>query len=799
MIHSIEHRKQQLVGMAGLILWLGVCTNVHSESVPEQISFNRDIRPILSDKCFFCHGPDDKHREAKLRLDTRDGAVRDLGGYAAIVPGNIEDSELWLRITSDDKKEVMPPLKTKKTLSAHEKTLIKKWIEQGATYEGHWAYTKPVKVTPSAIKGDTWSRNAIDRFILRRLKAEGFQPSKEADRHTLIRRLYFDLTGLPPTPEQVKAFEQDKSLNGYEKVVDRLPTSPHYGERMAMHWLDLVRFADTVGYHGDQDHNITPYRDYVIKAFNDNLPYNQFTIEQLAGDLLDQPTMWQQIATGYNRMLQTSHEGGVQPAEYLHKYFADRVRNVSAVWLGLTMGCAECHNHKYDPISQKDFYSFGAFFADIHEREHLTKGTNSLPTKRAPEIKVWDLPTYEKMRAIDAQIAKIKAGDEPSIADASGIASAVAKLEKEKKLLATQFRLCMVTQSIKPREIRILPRGDFLNLTGPVVQPAVPETLGKLSKTGRATRLDLARWLVSKDNPLAARAFVNRIWAMLFARGLAMPLDDFGAQGAPPTHPQLLDWLAVEFMDKGWDVKHLIKTIVMSAAYQQSSLQSTLLRQRDPKNQLFARQSRWRVDAEMVRDNALALSGLLVKKIGGHSVKPYQPEGYYQHLNFPRRKYSPHHDDRQWRRGVYIHWQRMFLHPMLKAFDAPMREECTAQRTRSNTPLAALVLMNDPTFVEAARAFAQRIVLEGGNDRDEAIRWACQQALQREPHPRELALLRQLFVADLADYKRDPAAAKLLISIGLSPAIKEVHAAELAAWTSVARALLNLSETMTRN
>lgn len=797
---TLDQRPQQLIRLATFMLLMCVASHAAiAAELPDQVSFNRDIRPVLSDKCFFCHGPDDKHREAMLRLDTRDGAVHDLGGYAAIVPGKVDDSELWLRITSDDKKEVMPPLKTKKSLTDHEKGLLRKWIEQGAVYEGHWAYAKPVRATPAKLEGDSWSQSEIDRFILSRLTSENLQPSDEADRRTLIRRIYFDLLGLPPTAEQVAAFENDKSPDAYEKIVDQLLASKHFGERMAIHWLDLVRFADTVGYHGDQDHNITPYRDYVIKAFNDNLPFDQFTIEQLAGDLLDKPTMWQQIASGYNRMLQTSHEGGVQPVEYLHKYFADRVRNVSAVWLGLTMGCAECHNHKYDPLSQKDFYSFGAFFADIDEAEHLTKGTNSLPTRRPPEIKVWDLPTYEKVRAIDAQITRVRAGNDPSVADAASIPAAIAELEKQKQALAKYYRLCMVTKSTKPREIRLLPRGDFLDRTGPVMLPAVPETLGTLNTKGRPTRLDLARWLVSKDNPLAARVFANRIWAMLLGQGLATPLDDFGAQGQQPTHPQLLDWLAVEFMDSGWNVKHLIKTIVMSATYRQSSLLSTALQERDPKNKMLARQSRWRVDAEIVRDNALSIGGLLVTRIGGHSVKPYQPAGYYHHLNFPTRKYSHHTDDQQWRRGVYMHWQRMFLHPMLKAFDAPMREECTAERSRSNTPIAALVLMNDPTFVEAARAFAQRIVLEGGTDRDKAIRWACQQALQRDPSPRELTVLRSLYIADLADYRKDMGSAKKLVSIGLSPAMKEADAAELAAWMSVARALLNLNETMTRN
>lgn len=775
-----------------------------ADAEPDAVDYNRDIRPILSDKCFFCHGPDDKTREAKLRLDLQEGSRRDLGGYQAIVPGDPEFSEVWVRITSEDKTERMPPAKSGKTLTAEQIELIRKWIAQGGDYAQHWAYVKPVKHAPPVLKGDDWSAGPIDRFILDRLRREKLSPSPDADRVTLIRRLYFDLIGLPPTAAEVDAFVNDSSRDAYEKVVDRLLASPHFGERLAIYWLDLVRFADTVGYHGDQDHNISPYRDYVIKSFNDNKPFDEFTIEQLAGDLLPQPDLWQKIATGYNRLLQTSHEGGVQPGEYLHKYLADRVRNVGEVWLGQTTGCAECHNHKYDPITQADFYSLGAFFADVDEAQHFKVGSNALPTKRPPEIAAWNIEQYQRIQAIEDEIrwtrkaSVVKESFEIEV-DPEKLDEKIKKLEAQKAAIEKEFRLCMVTQPIEPWEVRVLPRGDWLNKTGPVVRPAIPAFLGRLSTDGRATRLDLARWLVSRDNPLTARVYVNRLWSLYFGAGLCVSVDDFGAQGEAPHHPRLLDWLAVEFMDSGWDVKHVVKLMVMSRAYHQSSLAPTELRRRDPQNKLLARQSRWRLDAELVRDNALAVGGLLNRAIGGHSVKPYQPQGYYQHLNFPQRKYQADMDERQYRRGLYMHWQRQFLHPMLRAFDAPMREECTAKRTRSNTPLAALVLLNDPTFVESARALAVRIMQEGGATRDQRIKWAWKQALSRDPSPQEQAIITRMFIADVKDYRTDPAATKKLLSVGMHRAPKELDEAELAAWTGVARAILNLSETMTRN
>ena len=723
-----------------------------------EVRFNRDIRPILSDKCFKCHGPDANHRKADLRLDTLEGALADLGDYAAVVPGAPGKSELIARITTGDEDDVMPPPDTGKTLSDDEKKLFRDWIAQGGEYEAHWAYIPPKRPPMPTVSARAWPSGAIDRFILARIESANFSPSPQADAATLARRLHFDLTGLPPSPRLAKRLASDTSPEAYARVVDELLASPRFGERLATYWLDLVRYADTVGYHGDQDHAITPYRDWVIKAFNDNLPFDQFTAEQLAGDLLPNATMNQKIASGYNRLLQTSHEGGVQKKEYLAKYSADRVRNVSNAWLGATMGCSECHDHKYDPFTQKDFYSLAAFFADVNDDKTFS-GTNTLPTKREPELQV-----------------------------VSPLDVAQAKLTRT-----------MVTGRIKPRTIRVLPRGNWMDDSGEIVEPAVPHFLPVLKNVNRANRLHLAEWLTSADNPLTARVFVNRLWYLLFGSGLSSTLDDTGSQGEWPTHPGLLDWLAVEFVESGWDVKHIVRLIVTSSAYRQSSLVSPQLREHDPENRLFMRQGRFRLQAETIRDNALAVGGLLNDQMGGKVAKPYQPAGYYSPMNFPKRKYSADMNANQYRRGVYVHWQRQFLHPMLRAFDAPTREECTAQRPVSNTPLAALTLMNDPTFVEAAKGFALRILNEAGATDQQRLAWAWQTALGREPSGKELNVARAFLSETRKRYQADAKAADKLLAVGMLKLPVGMAKPETAAWTVLGQALLNLSETITRN
>ncbi|HEX3151894.1 MAG TPA: PSD1 and planctomycete cytochrome C domain-containing protein [Gemmataceae bacterium] len=761
----------------------------------EPVDFNRDVRPILSDKCYACHGPDEKHRAAKLRLDVEKDAKADRDGTHAIVASKPEASELVAKITANDETERMPPKKANKPLTAGEIDVLTRWIKEGAKWSAPWAYVPPIRNAIPTMKSE-WSAGWIDQFLLARLQKEGLAPSPDADRVTLLRRLSFDLIGLPPTPAQVDAFVANKDPKAIEKVVDQLLASEHYGELMAAYWLDLVRYADTVGYHGDQEHHASPYRDYVIDAFNLNLKFDRFTREQLAGDLLPDSGPDQKIATCYNRLLQTSHEGGVQAKEYLAIYQADRVRNLSAVWMGATVGCAQCHNHKFDPYTAKDFYSLAAFFADVDEENHLRGGgKDTTPTVRRPEVAIPTRPERERLDALDKRIAELEKQGDAAKAERDG-------LIKERDALKKGTRLVMVTQSIAPRTVRMLPRGNWLDDTGEIVNPAIPAFLGKLPGDKRATRLDLANWLTDAKGGaggLTARVFVNRLWYLFFGIGLAKSLDDFGGQGEPPVHPELLDNLAVEFVASGWDVKHVVKLIVMSRAYRQSSTETSALHHKDPENRLYARQSRYRLAAEMIRDNALSVGGLLVLDVGGSTGHPYQPAGFYKHLNFPKREYVSDKDARQYRRGVYTHWQRQYLHPMLRAFDAPTREECTAQRPRSNTPLAALVLLNDPTFLEAARSFAARGLTDGGKTDAERIAWLFREATSRRPDEVEQGILAKVLEKNRTLYKSDAKAAEAVIKIGLVPAPKDIDVAELAAWTGVCRALLNLNETTSRN
>ena len=909
-----------------------------------EVRFNQSIRPILSDNCFACHGPDANQRKGKLRLDIREAAIE----KKAIVPGKPDESELVKRIFTTDEDDLMPPPDSHKVLTAEQKNIFKTWIAQGAAYEGHWSYIPPVK--PGTPNG----KNGIDHFVQERLKTLGLKPSPEADRRTLARRLYFDLVGLPAKPEEVEAFEKSTSPKAYNDLVEKTLASPHYGERMALGWLDVVRFADTIGYHSDNPRNIWPYRDYVIRAFNKNKPFDQFTREQLAGDLLPNSGLEQKVGSAFNRLILSTEEGGAQPRDYEYRMLTDRVRAVGTVWLGQTIGCANCHDHKFDPTTQHDFFSMGAFFADINEpilgrrepgmlvpddrqsaelkeledkladlqkeydSEHpelaeafskwqeeqlttlkndafwtqlkpseaksendarlevrpndailvrgkkpekdtytLTFGSvpnpisglrlealphDSLPAKGSgraangnfviTEIKAelkradgktdsisfvraqasteqsfaadenpgkrwaasavidgntekygWAiLPDVTKAQQLVLELenpVKCEKGDSliltifqnhghgnhtlghfslsgsssydvaraplstrpkeeiatalqvpadkrdtrqnellfghfksvaPELAD---LRKHVAAARKAKDDFENSIPRCLVSiSSDKPRKVQILPRGNFLVESGDFVQPALPVFLAGKPSDKKLTRLDLAEWIVSRENPLTARVTMNRLWKQFFGTGLSKVLDDLGAQGEPPPNQALLDWLACEFMDSGWDMKHMVRLIVTSHTYKQTSVASPELRARDPYNRELAAQSRWRLDAELVRDNALALSGLLVTKIGGPSARPYQPEGYWENLNFPPRTYDPSKDQDQYRRGLYTWWQRSFVHPSMLAFDAPTREECVAERNRSNIPQQALVLLNDPTYVEASRRFAERILKE---------------------------------------------------------------------------------------
>ena len=779
--------------------WLAAVILAGHASAGEVPTYNRDIRPILSDRCFACHGPDSGKRAAELRLDTEASAHG-----AAIEVGAADESELIHRVTTDDPDLQMPPADSKKPrLSAKEIDLLRRWIDAGAKYEPHWAYVPPIRHQTPTIQQADWARNEIDKFVLARLEREGLTPSPEADRTTLVRRVYFDLTGLPPTPEQVDEFAGDANPDAYERLVDRLLASEAYGERMASWWFDLVRYANTVGYHGDQEHRITPYRDYVIKSFNDNLPFDQFTIEQLAGDLLPNPTMWQRVASGYNRLLQTTHEGGAQDAEYRAKHNSDRVRNVSETWLGASIGCAECHDHKFDPYSTEDFYSLGAIFADVDHWGSFEKvSKNNSPTERPPEMLAWTLPTYRQITEIDAKIAEIERSFDGTFVEGKwqDLQNQLVKLRTQRAELEGAYEPTMITEAIEPRECRILPRGNWLDQSGKVVTPRVPGFMAQVVTDGRrVNRLDLAKWLVARDQPLTARVEVNRLWQRLFGVGLSKTVIDLGSQGEWPVNQELLDWLAVEFMESGWDVKHMMRLMVTSAAYRQSSLPRAELEAVDPENRLLARQSRFRLDAEEIRDNALAVSGLLVMQTGGGVSRPYQPAGYYAPLNFPEREYQPTLNREQFRRSVYAHWQRQFLHPWLLAFDAPTREECTAQRPISNTPSAALVLLNDPSFVEAARALAAK-TLEATESTDaERLERMLKAVVGRPAKIEEIALLRELLEKHREHFSAHQADARSFVHIGITEANPKLDVSELAAWTSVSRALLNLNETISRH
>lgn len=834
----MSHDRRPLLALTGaisLLLLAPVAAIPQKRPAAEPpIRFSQEIKPVLSNICFACHGPDEKTRKANLRLDSREGALR------SIVPGKPEQSSLYLRMKMHGPGQ-MPPEDFPKQLAPGQLVAFERWIKQGAKWEEHWAYAPLRKPAVPAVKTVAWPRGPIDRFLLAQLERAGLPPAPEADHRTLLRRLSFDLTGLPPTDSEVRAFAADRSPGAYEARVDRLLASPHFGERMAVYWLDLIRYADTRGYHGDQNQEVSPFRDYIIDSFNRNKPFDVFTKEQIAGDLLPGATLEQRIASGYNRVLMTTEEGGAQPKEYMAKYAADRVRNVSAVWLGSTMGCAECHDHKYDPFTQKDFYSLASFFADVRQVPVGGLDPELLPTPEeaarkadleariAPLRQTLDSQTpdlnvaqeaWEKTAAADAKLPgeirtilgtprdKRTAKQQADIA--AHFRSVTPLLEQPRRQhaalraeldgLIARIRKTMMTTAAPPAEMRILPRGNWLDDSGPVVAPAVPTVLGKLDTGGRrASRLDLASWIASKENPLTARVLANRLWRLYFGQGLSKSVEDFGAQGQKPSNPELLDWLATELRDGGWDLKRFVKTLVMSAAYRQTSVPSPVALKKDPNNALVSRQGRYRMEAEFVRDNALAVSRLLDVRVGGVSARPYQPAGYWAYLNFPVRDWEKSLGPDQYRRGVYTYWCRTYLHPSLLAFDASTREECVAARVISNTPQQALVLLNDPTYVEAARVLAERILKEGGADDSGRLRFLFREALQRDPSVREAQRLGGLLAKHRRDYASDPSSANDLLRTGDRPSDASLPTPELAAWTSVARVVFNLHESVTRS
>lgn len=982
------------------------------------VSYNRDVRPILSDKCFSCHGFDPKTRKANLRLDTVEGATSEINGVRAIVPGDIKKSEAWLRISSGEKGEVMPPPKSNKSLTNAEKEIIRKWIEQGAGYEQHWSFVKLKPVKVPTVKDATWPGNAIDHFILSRLEKENLTPSSKATKETLIRRLSLDLTGLPPSMAEVDAFLADNSDNAYEKVVDRILQSRHYGERMAVDWLDAARFADSNGYQVDRDRELWPWRDWLIRSFNENKPFDQFTIEQIAGDLLPNATMEQKVATGFNRNHMLNEEGGVLADEFLAEYTADRVETTAAIWLGQTFNCARCHDHKYDPITQKDFYAFKAFFHNVPEsgvgrygnpirqnappflklptpeielkikklneqikslgdqqaammgkstaglaewvkrlgkpvaweaveilgasggelspkingpaktleigpqetRAGTIKMNLRLPRGRTTALQVeittqaatagfqWSefkifRPAGKDKSKLPLKLKAVAAGDSLGVIETAkvldndrktriavavkpgarvlgsfefleglvidesnsnieiemvientngptilrvlstnvesdllaplNITNIAAKEESkrspaEKKMLLDfrisqqpeyrklgdeldalkkqvdsaekEIQTTLVMEEMKePRPTFVLMRGAY-DKPGERVTAATPAILPPMPVDQPRNRLGLAKWLVSAENPLTARVTVNRFWQQVFGVGLVRTSEDFGAQGEAPSHPELLDFLANEFIQGGWNVKKMMKLMVMSSTYRQQSKITPQSRERDPDNRLLSRGPRFRLQAEFVRDQALFASGLMVDKIGGPSVKPYHPPGLYEQVTAGTgyNVYVVGKGEDLHRRSIYTYWKRSVPNPAMLLFDAPFRESCTLRRPRTNTPLQALNLMNDPTYVEASRSLAQRMIVEGGSTVESRISLGFRLLLARQPRPAELEVLRASHARNLADFQKDTEAAKALLATGEFKNDAKLNPIELAALTSVASVILNLDEVVTK-
>lgn len=808
-----------------------------------RLSFNHDIRPILSDNCFGCHGPDEHDRKAGLRLDAPqpDTPPTD-SGLAAIVQGKPDESELIKRIMSEDDAIVMPPPESHKSLSPAQKDLIGRWIAEGAAYEPHWAYAAPVRPAVPSVTDAAWPQNDIDRFILARLERESIVPSPEADRSTLIRRLSLDITGLPATRAEAEAFLADPSPDAYEKLVDRLLASPHYGERMAVDWLDAARYADTNGYQVDRDRENWPWRDWVITAFNANMPFDQFTIHQLAGDLLPDPTRDQRIATGFHRNHMLNEEGGIIAEEFLAEYTGDRVETTATVWLGQTFNCTRCHDHKFDPFTQRDFYSLKAFFHNVKETGVGDYGAhvrlNAPPFLRlaAPDqdARLAQLSADVDAAAMhlnDLKAAKRKADEEASERAKAGAAGEAPPAATEGKPAESQpdpiavaegslrnaqkahadFEISIPTALVMeelptPRKTFVLKRGDY-TAPGEEVTAATPAILPPMADDLPRNRLGLARWLMAPEHPLTARVTVNRLWQSFFGVGIVATTDDFGSQGAQPSHPDLLDWLAVEFRESGWDIKRLVKLMVMSAAYRQQSAIPPTLHDRDPQNRLLARGPRFRLQAEFVRDQALAVSGLLKPSIGGPSVKPYHPPGLYEQVvnqrDNPSASYQQGTGDDLHRRSLYTYWKRSVPHPAMLAFDMPFRETCAVKRSRTNTPMQALALMNDPTFVEASKFLAARMIREGGRDAADRIAHGFWLVLARPPSQQEVDLLSKALTRFTTEYAVVPTDAQILLDVGDAlddASFKDAaDSRELAAYTLLASILLCRDETVMRN
>jgi hypothetical protein len=765
-----------------------------AQPLPAKIDFNRDVRPILSNNCYQCHGPDEKVRKAKLRLDTKDGALA-----AVIVPGKPESSELVKRAGSTDPDAVMPPPKTGKKLGPREVEILTQWVKEGATFSAHWSYIKPVRPTVPPIpdpKDAAWARNAIDNFVLARLRAEKLSPAPEADRYALVRRVALDLTGLPPTPEEVEAFINDKGADAYEKLVDRLLAKPAFGEHWARFWLDLARYADSAGYADDPPRTIWKYRDYVIQSFNANKPFDQFTIEQLAGDLLPGATTEQQVATAFHRNTMTNNEGGTNDEEFRNVAVVDRVNTTFTVWMGTSIACAQCHTHKYDPITQTEYFRVFAF---------LNNTADSDKSDESPTLPFWTDELLRKKGDLEKQIAELEA-------DLKGKKPDEMKTERDKltalkKDLAgvkplTTVPVMKELTGAQRRKTRIQFRGNFLDL-GDEVTEGTPVAFHPFPKDAPKNRLEFAKWLMSDENPLTARVIANRFWEQIFGIGIVRTSEEFGTQGELPSHPELLDWLATELANpdrkvggdaKPWDVKRFLKLLVMSAAYRQSAKVTPELVERDPENRLLARGPRVRLTAEMVRDQALFAAGLLSPKMLGPSVKPPQPNLGVSAAFGGSIDWQASTGEDKFRRGVYTTWRRSNPYPSMSTFDAPNRDTCVVRRARTNTPLQALVTMNDPVYVEAAQGLARRTMEKGGKTTAEKAAFAFRACLVRPPTDTEVARLVKLHDDAQAKFAKDATKATQFATNPLGALPKGADAADAAAWTVVASVIMNLDE-----
>lgn len=756
--------------IVALLVWS--CKEKSSTArVTDSVDYNLDIRPILSDRCFKCHGPDANQRKANLRLDTHEGALAalkdDPTGHA-ITPGRPETSEVFIRISSPDTAVVMPPVKSNLSLNESEIKLIEKWIAQGAKYKPHWAFIRPKSSTVPEVANKSWPINEIDNFILDRMERSGLEPNKSADKERILKRLSFDLTGLPPSVEMQDKFLLDNSAGAYEKIVDELLAQPAYGEKMATYWLDVARYADSHGYQDDGLRTMWPWRDWVIHAFNENYPYDTFVTWQLAGDILPNATPEQLLATGFNRNHKITQEGGVIDEEYRIEYVTDRTNTFGKAFLALTFECAKCHDHKYDPILQKDYYSAFAFFNQVPEKGLVG------------DISLASLADPPKMKITTEDVSKI--------------------LTFINKKDTTAVEVMVMKDAPTRRPTHLLKRGVY-DAPGELVHIGLPSAIMPFDSVKYGNnRLGLAKWLVDKRNPLTARVFVNRMWQELFGRGIVKTSGDFGMQGEMPSHPALLDWLALDFMDHEWDVKRLLKQLVMSATYRQSSQLSKEKKAADPDNILLSRGPRTRMAAETIRDMALASSGLLVREIGGPSMKVYQPKGVWESATSGRgvlARYVQDHGDNLYRRGLYSFIKRTVPPPGMLVFDASNRDQCEVNRLRTNTPLQALLILNDPVILESARVFAERL-MQSNSSAEEKIRAAFRAIVCRMPKQEELKILMRYHAEEKTVFTESPEKAKEFINVGEYPFADTQDTVSLAALMQVVHTIFNLEESITK-